>query len=144
MQDIDFEAGVWAVVTVPGGRQLIGSIPDWSEEEILEKMMECRPIYIEQAFLLVANQLPVQHPKTGQMGYQRLVRCAPVNNCLSPAKLTSTIETIHFFSDMQEADVIEHKSLVQQLEAMLIEARLAKVGITKPTMKGPSGPIIAP
>lgn len=144
MQNIEFEAGVWAVVTVPGGRQIIGSIPDWSESDILEKLHERIPILIEQAFLLVAQQLPVQHPQTGQMGYQRLVRCAPINNCLNPAKLTVTIEGVHFFSDMQEEDVIEHKDLVRQLEEMLVEARLAKSGIVKPSMKGPSGSIIAP
>lgn len=122
----------------------IGSIPGITNKEIIEQMIERVPITINQAFQLVSQHMPIQDPKTGQTGYQRLVRCAPVNNCLNPSRLTAIFEGIQFFSDMQEGDVSEHKKLVRNLELMLIEARLTAVGIVKPEMKGPSGPIISP
>lgn len=143
MQDIDFEAGVWAIVIVTGGKQYIGSIEN-ERSDLLAQIADRKLLHITQAFELVSQNLPVQNPQTGEMGYRRLVRCAPVNNCLGIAKLHVTVEGIHFFSDMQEGDVIEHKKLVKNLEAMLIEARLAASGIVKPNMKGPSGPIVRP
>jgi hypothetical protein len=143
MQDIDFEAGVWAIVTVTGGKMLIGSIEN-GRSDIIDQMEERKPLLITQAFELVSQHLPMQDPATGRTGFQRLVRCAPVNNCLGPAKMTVIAEGLQFFLDMQEGDAEQHKSLVRQLEAMLIEARLSAAGIVKPNMKGPSGPIVRP
>jgi hypothetical protein len=149
MQDIDFEAGVWAVVTVTGGRRFIASITgfedgDEPELEITDWMMERKPLHLEQACELITSNIPAQDPETGRMGFQRLVRCTPVNNCMESAKLIVVPEGLHFFKDMQDGDAEQHKGLVRQLGQLLIEARLKALGITKPPMKGPSGPIAAP
>ncbi len=145
MQDIDFEAGVWAIVTDSAGRQIIGSIPGRGETEIVEMMEERTPVTIEQAFLIIANHLPAQNPQTGEMGYRPLVRCAPINNCMSPAKLTQVLTGVHFFSDMQDVDKEQHKNLVMQLQNILVEARLKASGIVTPNMTGPAnGPLVRP
>ena len=146
MQDIDFEAGVWAIVTVTGGTQYIGSVSGnmADEERILEWIAHRKLLRMDQVYQLVSQHMPVQNPETGQTGFQRLCRCAPVNNCLGASKLRITVEGIHFFSDMQDADREQHKSLVRQLEQMLIAARLKAAGIEIPTQKGPSGPIVRP
>ena len=143
MQDFEFETGVWAVVTVAGGKKLIGSVSaaEDDEDHVFGLINERMPVTINPAFEMLISHMPVRDDG-GNVGFQRIVRCTPVDNCLGPAKVHVIVEGIHLFRDMQEEDVIEHKRLVEQLLLMLREARAARHGIQIPKVS--AGGIIAP
>lgn len=133
MQNLDFEAGVWAVVTITGGKKYIGAIT--TPEPELGKSAIIYP-----AFELMCADMPVQAPN-GDVGFRRLVRAGPIDGCRGPAKVRVIPQGLHFFSEMQEPDQIEHKNLVTSLVEALMRQRLADAGITVPKVQMPSGPL---
>ena len=140
MQDINFEAGVWAVVTTAGGKKLIGSIPGVGTEWIIESIEKRRPITISPAFELLATHMPIQD-QHGNVGFRHIVQCAPIDACNEATMVHVIASGVHLFNEMQEEDRNKHKGLVMTLENMLLEARLKAIGIEKPTMQEPRGPI---
>lgn len=140
MQDLDFEAGVWAVVMVSGGKKIIGGMPDLNKKDAIEAIEKGWILTVNPAFELLCTHMPVQDGQ-GNVGFRHLVQCLPIDGCKGPAKIHVVAESIHFFEDMQESDRNEHKKLVEALAEMLVAARLTAAGIVKPTLTGAHGPL---
>ena len=98
MSDPDLERGVWAVVTIAGGRKYIGRIEtvipmddgndEQMKEELLQRIADGVPVQISHAFEFHSAMMPVQ-VGPGQTGMQRIVNCVRTSAPF-PARCTNS------------------------------------------------------
>ena len=132
MQDVDFDGGLWAVITMAGGKKVIGEIVHPKDElELVGAINKRELVTVHNTFEFFATMMPVPPPQPGMPpGMTRIVQAMPVDNCREPAKIMTIIEGVHLFSDMKEQDRVRHKELVKQILEQLTAARFKEAGLS--------------
>jgi hypothetical protein len=138
MPDIDFDAGVWAVVRTPGGDKFVGNIEFTRVNEgttargVLEHAIRNGiPLRLDPAFELIKSHVPVKLP-TGQVALDQLVQLTALDNAIAPSPILTVITSAHLFSEMHELSRERHKGLVNDIMSQLTKLRVRELGLATP------------
>lgn len=127
MEISDLETGVWAIVTVAGGKKIFGKLAD--EVEGRTK--------IQNAFSVLEADMPVGGPGGQLMGFNHIFQYRGLDNCHSPATVYVKPEAIHYLKDMEEDERRGHKELVKEALKSMMEWRAKSAGIELVGAHGP-------